>query len=108
MTGRHKCSLISFYSPSGACNPAPTRKDLMHNDRRWGERHLVRAQVLRAQQHGSRVPVQYYVFGERHRRKTGILDIDLTWYALLLLTPAAMAAHLSPCLCSVHDQLRPV
>ena len=38
-------------------------------------------QVLRAQQHGSRVPVQYYVFGERHRRKTGILDIDLTWCA---------------------------
>ena len=57
------------------------------------ERIWCGAQVLRAQQHGLRVPVQYYVFGERHRRKTGILDIDLTWYALLLLTPAALATH---------------
>lgn len=47
----------------------------------------MRLQVLKAQQHGARVPVQYYVFGERHRRKTGILDIDLTWYGLLCTLP---------------------
>jgi hypothetical protein len=39
------------------------------------------ARQLRDLPHGSHVPLQYYVFGERHRRKTAIMHIDRNWYA---------------------------
>lgn len=29
--------------------------------------------------HGAHVPLQYYVFGERHHRRTAILHIDRCW-----------------------------
>ena len=29
--------------------------------------------------HGQRVPLQYYLFNERHRQKTAILHIDYRW-----------------------------
>ncbi len=31
--------------------------------------------------HGQRVPLQYYLFNERHRQKTAILHIDYRWWA---------------------------
>lgn len=37
------------------------------------------ARALARLQHGERTPLQYYMFGERHRRKTAILHIDRRW-----------------------------
>lgn len=37
------------------------------------------AAVLRQQPHAARVPLEYYTFGERHRRKNSILQIDRQW-----------------------------
>jgi hypothetical protein len=33
------------------------------------------ALVLRSLQHGARVPLEYITFGERHRRKSAILQV---------------------------------
>ncbi len=38
------------------------------------------ARQLRDLPHGAHVPLQYYVFGERHRRKTAIMHIDRNWW----------------------------
>lgn len=38
------------------------------------------AAVLRALPHGARVPLEYFTFAERHRRKNVILHIDRQWY----------------------------
>ncbi|KAF5839291.1 hypothetical protein DUNSADRAFT_1164 [Dunaliella salina] len=38
------------------------------------------AALLRLQPHGARTPLEYYTFGERHRRKNAILHIDRQWY----------------------------
>lgn len=43
------------------------------------KRMVVGGQVLKGLGQGERVPLQYYVFGERHRRKTVILHIDHSW-----------------------------
>jgi hypothetical protein len=40
------------------------------------------AAVLGTLHHGQRVPLQYYLFSERHRQKTAILHIDHRWCAL--------------------------
>lgn len=37
------------------------------------------ARVLRALPHGSRAPMEYYTFSERHRRKNVILHVDRQW-----------------------------
>eukprot|EP00983_Pelagomonas_calceolata_P108025 1159410-Pelagomonas_calceolata.AAC.4 len=37
------------------------------------------AALLRLQPHGARTPLEYYTFGERHRRKNAILHIDRQW-----------------------------
>lgn len=31
-------------------------------------------------QHGQRVPIEYYTFSERHRRRTSIFYVDWLWY----------------------------
>ncbi len=38
------------------------------------------AAVLRALAHGARAPLEYYTFGERHRRKNAILHMDRQWW----------------------------
>lgn len=38
------------------------------------------AAVLRGLAHGARVPLEYYTFSERHRRKNAILHVDRQWY----------------------------
>ena len=43
--------------------------------------------------HGQRVPLQYYLFDERHRQKTAILHIDHRWWAHRHCTPADDQAH---------------
>ena len=40
------------------------------------------AAALGALRHGQRVPLQYYLFSERHRQKTAILHVDHRWCAL--------------------------
>uniref|UniRef100_A0A383V519 Pro-apoptotic serine protease NMA111 n=1 Tax=Tetradesmus obliquus TaxID=3088 RepID=A0A383V519_TETOB len=42
------------------------------------------AAVLRGLQHGARVPLEYITFGERHRRKSAILQVDRQWYGVPL------------------------
>lgn len=37
------------------------------------------AWVLRRQVRGAQVPVQYYTFSDRHRRRNGIVYVDDTW-----------------------------
>lgn len=39
------------------------------------------ARQLAGLAHGAQVPLQYYVFGERHHRRTVILHIDRSWSA---------------------------
>jgi hypothetical protein len=39
------------------------------------------ARVLQQQPQGAQVPVQYYTFSDRHRRRNGILHVDKTWCA---------------------------
>jgi hypothetical protein len=38
------------------------------------------AAVLRGLLHRARVPLEYYTFSERHRRKNAILQVDRQWY----------------------------
>ena len=40
------------------------------------------AQQLARLKHGARVPLMYFLFGERHRLKTAILHIDHRWCGL--------------------------
>lgn len=40
------------------------------------------AAALGALRHGQRVPLQYFLFSERHRQKTAILHVDHRWCAL--------------------------
>ncbi|KAF6255925.1 DegP-type protease [Scenedesmus sp. NREL 46B-D3] len=42
------------------------------------------ALVLRSLPHGARVPLEYITFGERHRRKSAILQVDRQWYGVPL------------------------
>lgn len=42
------------------------------------------ASVLRGLSHGARVPLEYFTFGERHRRKSVLLHVDRQWYGLPL------------------------
>ena len=37
-------------------------------------------QVLTRLQHGARVPIEYFTFSERHRRRTSIFYVDWQWY----------------------------
>lgn len=37
------------------------------------------ARQLSSLPHGAHVPLQYYVFGERHWRRTAILHVDRSW-----------------------------
>jgi hypothetical protein len=43
------------------------------------------AKVLSSLPHGTRVPLEYYTFSERHRRKSSILQVDRQWYGTPLL-----------------------
>lgn len=36
--------------------------------------------ALKVLEHGQRVPLQYFTFGERHRRKSTLLHVDWNWY----------------------------
>jgi S1-C subfamily serine protease len=38
------------------------------------------ARALRALEHGARAPLEYVTFGDRHRRKAAILQMDRQWY----------------------------
>ena len=42
------------------------------------------AAVLRGLLHRARVPLEYYTFSERHRRKNAILQVDRQWYGVPL------------------------
>jgi hypothetical protein len=43
------------------------------------------ARVLSTLPHGTRVPLEYYTFSERHRRKSSILQVDRQWYGTPLV-----------------------
>ena len=53
------------------------------------------ARQLASLAHGAQVPLQYFVFGERHHRRTAILHIDRSWSAPL--TPAFTPHTLRKC-----------
>ncbi|EIE24624.1 DegP-type protease [Coccomyxa subellipsoidea C-169] len=40
------------------------------------------ARQLASLAHGAQVPLQYFVFGERHHRRTAILHIDRSWHGV--------------------------